>query len=482
MRNGCQLITYPDRLGGDLRALGTVLRDYIDKAVVGVHILPFFPSSADRGFAPLTYREVDPAFGTWTDLEEALSGRDFIVDFMFNHISRRSEYFQDFVRHHDRSQYRGLFIRYKDFWPGGEPSEEDLSRIYTRKPRPPYLEVEFDDGTTEKVWCTFDYEQIDLNMRSETGRQFVRESLEFLCRFEPSLIRLDAFAYAAKRPGTSCFFVEPDVWELLNFAQETVAPYGAALLPEVHEHHTMQQRISDHGYWVYDFALPMLVLQAIYDGNGSNLTRWLASCPRRQVTTLDTHDGIGVVDVRGLMSDEDIDRTKENLFGQGASAKRIYNTPTYNNLDIYQINCTYYSALGNDDDAYILARAIQLFAPGVPQVYYVGLLAGPNDVELVEETKIGRDINRHNYTPSEIEREFARPVVRRLLRLMEFRNSHPAFGSVDSPVEVETRDKATFTILRRSGDAAARLDVDLASRTFRVFVGAVGSPLSEVAL
>jgi sucrose phosphorylase len=115
-------------------------------------------------------------------------------------------------------------------------------------------------------------------------------------------------------------------------------------------------------------------------------------------------------------------------------------------------------------------------------VYYVGLLAGPNDVELVEETKIGRDINRHNYTPSEIEREFARPVVRRLLRLMEFRNSHPAFGSVDSPVEVETRDKATFTILRRSGDAAARLDVDLASRTFRVFVGAVGSPLSEVAL
>jgi len=74
------------------------------------------------------------------------------------------------------------------------------------------------------------------------------------------------------------------------------------------------------------------------------------------------------------------------------------------------------------------ARTIQLFAPGIPQVYYVGLLAGRNDFKLVEHTKNGRDINRHNYTLDEIASDIQKPVVRRLLRLMEFRNSYPAFN------------------------------------------------------
>lgn len=98
--------------------------------------------------------------------------------------------------------------------------------------------------------------------------------------------------------------------------------------------------------------------------------------PKHQFTTLDTHDGIGIVDVKDLMPDEEIDRTKEMMFSEGANVKKIYNTAAYNNLDIYQVNTTYYSALGNQDDAYLLARAIQFFAPGIPQVYYVGMLAG----------------------------------------------------------------------------------------------------------
>ena len=76
-----------------------------------------------------------------------------------------------------------------------------------------------------------------------------------------------------------------------------------------------------------------------------------------------------------------------------------------NNLDIYQINSTYYSALGNDDASYLLSRVLQCFAPGIPQVYYVGLLAGENDIELLESSKEGRNINRHYYTLEEIDRE-----------------------------------------------------------------------------
>jgi sucrose phosphorylase len=213
----------------------------------------------------------------------------------------------------------------------------------------------------------------------------------------------------------------------------------------------------------------MLVLQALYDGTARNLKRWLSICPRRQFTTLDTHDGIGVVDVKDLMSDEEMERTRENVFSKGANVKRIYNTATYQNLDIYQINCTYYSALGEDDDAYLLARAIQFFTPGIPQVYYVGLLAGRNDVKLVEETKLGRNINRHAYSLDEIAAEIERPVVRRLFRLMDFRNTCRAF---DGSYEVLPSPDHILQVRWHLGTdrtiAMAELEADLKSRSFTI--------------
>ena len=81
------------------------------------------------------------------------------------------------------------------------------------------------------------------------------------------------------------------------------------------------------------------------------------------------------------------------------------------NLDLYQVNCTFYDALGRRDNEYLLARAIQFFAPGIPQVYYVGLLAGRNDMELLRRTGVGRDVNRHHYTAAEVNDELRRPVV-----------------------------------------------------------------------
>ena len=66
----------------------------------------------------------------------------------------------------------------------------------------------------------------------------------------------------------------------------------------------------------------------------------------------------------------------------------------------------------------------------------------------MEKTRVGRNINRHNYTLSEIREDFQKPVVQRLLRLMEFRNSYPAFNgefalikSSDSELILEWRQK-----------------------------------------
>ncbi len=463
--NKCQLITYPDSLGKNLQELLSIAEQYLQTAIGGIHVLPFYPSSADRGFAPLTYFEVGPAFGTWKEIETLAERFHLTADFMLNHISRQSEYFQDFVRQKDESPYADVFIRYDRFWPPGRPTEDDFRTIYTRKPRPPYLEVEFGDGSREKVWCTFDYEQIDLDLRSSTTRNILRQFLVHLCERGIRMVRLDAFAYAAKKVDTNCFFVEPEVWEYLEFVREIVAPYDVEILPEVHEHYSYQMRLAEKGYWVYDFSLPMLVLQALYDGDGSHLKHWLSICPRKQVTTLDTHDGIGVVDVIDLMEPEDLKRTKDNLYNLGANVKKRYNTPRYNNLDVYQLNCTFYSALGEDDDAYLLARAVQFFTPGVPQVYYVGLLAGRNDIDLVETTKIGRNINRHNYTIEEVEREISRPVVRKLFELMEFRNTCPAF---DGDFTLHDSKPHIIHITWDNGATCAELQADVKNKTFTI--------------
>ena len=430
-KNRIMLITYPDSLGKNIKDLHFVLEKYFKGAVGGVHILPFFPSSEDRGFAPVSYDTVDERFGDWHDVEALSENYYLMYDFMVNHISRSSPYFKDFVEKKEKSRYSDMFITFKKFWPGGEPSQEDMDRIYKRKPKPPYTEVKFNDGSMEKIWCTFSNEQIDLNIKSNVTKSFIKNTILSLIGHKAAIIRLDAFAFTVKKAGTNCFFVEPEIWELLNKAQGIADPGQSGerfVLPEIHEHYSIQLKLAEKGFWVYDFALPMMLLHAIYLKNSAPLKHWLNICPRKQFTTLDTHDGIGIVDVKDLLSDEEIEKTKEKLFSNGANVKKIYNTVLYNNLDVYQINCTYYSALGDNDDAYLLARAVQFFAPGVPQVYYVGLLAGKNDIELMERTKVGRDINRHAYTLEEIDAETKRPVVRKLLKMMKFRNEYEAFS------------------------------------------------------
>ncbi len=465
IKNKIVLITYADSMGKNLKELRELLTTHCQGVVGGVHLLPFFPSSADRGFAPLTYKEVDEKFGTWNDIEDL--GCDFylLFDFMINHISRQSKFFQDFKKNKDNSAYADLFIRYKDFWPQGEPSKEDVNLIYKRKPKAPFVNVEFNDGTREKIWCTFADEQIDLNITTETGKKFIRDSLAFLAEKGASIIRLDAFAYATKKAGTNCFFVEPDVWELLEYVESILKPYGVEILPEIHEHYSIQLKLADKGYWVYDFALPMLLLHALYSGSNKKLVNWLKICPRKQFTTLDTHDGIGVVDVRDLLSDEEIEETKEYLYSKGANVKRIYSTTAYNNLDIYQINCTYYSALGNNDQAYLLARAIQFFAPGIPQVYYVGLLAGENDIELLEKTKVGRNINRHYYTKEEVEENLERSVVKKLFSLMRFRNSYPAF---QGEYEINSINEELLEITWQNNEYETTLKANLKTHQYSI--------------
>ncbi len=239
-------------------------------------------------------------------------------------------------------------------------------------------------------------------------------------------------------------------------------------MPEIHEHYSIQMKIADHDYFIYDFALPMLTLHALYSGRSDCLAKWLTLSPMKQFTTLDTHDGIGVVDARDLLTQEELDYTSEKLYEVGANVKKVYSSASYNNLDIYQINSTYYSALGDDDASYLLARAIQCFAPGIPQIYYVGLLAGKNDIQLLETTKEGRNINRHYYSLAEIAEETERPVVKALFDLLRFRNTSPAFD-LAGEIQVKTPSPSELVIVRTGKEGIqAVLNADLAAKTFTI--------------
>lgn len=259
------------------------------------------------------------------------------------------------------------------------------------------------------------------------------------------------------------------LWTLLDKVRDIAAVSGAEILPEIHEHYTIQFKIADHDYYVYDFALPMVTLYSLYSGKVDRLAKWLKMSPMKQFTTLDTHDGIGVVDVKDILTDEEITYTSNELYKVGANVNRKYSTAEYNNLDIYQINSTYYSALGDDDQKYFLARLIQAFAPGIPQVYYVGFLAGKNDLELLESTKEGRNINRHYYSSEEIAKEVKRPVVKALLNLFTYRNQSAAFD-LDGRIEVETPNEATIVIERQNKDGShiATAEINLQDMTYRV--------------
>jgi sucrose 6(F)-phosphate phosphorylase len=436
VKNQVQLITYPDSLGGNLSNLHFVLENYFsDLFNGGVHILPPFPSSGDRGFAPLTYLEIDPQFGTWDDIKRIGEKHAILLDLMVNHISAKSTFFLDFLENGRESKYFDMFITLDKIWPDSKPIIKDLERIFLRRPEPFSEFVTTKTGQIEKVWTTFGKttpsEQIDLDITSPITKDLLAEFVKNFCKHGVQIVRLDAVGYVIKKRGSSCFFVEPEIFEYLEWISELANLFNIQILPEIHAEFVTQFKLADKGYWIYDFILPYTILDAFINKTSKRLNSYLRTRPHNQFTMLDCHDGIPIKpDLNGLYHSEDAAKVVEVCRKRGANFSLIL-SPEHkdsNGFDVHQIRGTIYSLLGCDDGVYLAARAIQLFTPGIPQIYYVGLLAGKNDEEAVLKFGEGREINRHNYSINEIDEEVKKPVVMKLLRMIRLRNSHPAFN------------------------------------------------------
>ncbi|NLD36655.1 MAG: sucrose phosphorylase [Desulfatiglans sp.] len=467
MKNQVQLITYVDRLsGGGFKQLNSLLRDEMRDLFGGAHLLPFFYpiDGADAGFDPIDHTQTDPKLGTWDDVRELGNTVELVADLIVNHVSSSSPQFLDYSKNGDASEYAGLFLSFDRVFPNGA-SESDILSIYRPRPTVPFSPLMLLTGEKRLFWTTFNPEQIDIDVSHSQATTYLDSILKQFQVAGIKMIRLDAVGYAIKKPGTSCFMI-PETYAFIAELTAKAHDLGIEVLVEIHSHYIKQIEIAKKVDWVYDFALPPLVLHALFNADSKPLAKWLSISPRNAVTVLDTHDGIGVIDVGaddidktpGLLAPNDINNLVETIHIRSKGESKKATGAAANNLDLYQVNCTFLDALGGCETEYLIARAVQFFAPGIPQVYYTGLLGGKNDMELLERSKVGRDINRHYYTNDEVDNALRQPMVKKIIDLISLRNSHPAFNG---EFHVEAPEKSLLLMIWKKDDQWIKLDVDL---------------------
>lgn len=323
--------------------------------------------------------------------------------------------------------------------------------------------------------------QMDLNAEAEVVWQFYEKTLKRLAKYGGKLIRLDAFAYLHKKPGLTNFFNIPGTWEYLERLKRIADANELTLLPEIHSQYGrhLYSEVADAGYHIYDFFLPGLMLDALDMGRNTHLLRWIEEIQSRGLRTINMlgcHDGIPLLDLdgytteegyqAGLMEKADIDAMVERVLERGGRVKNLFGA-NGKKIAYYQVNATYFSALGEDEQKLRLARAIQLFVHGIPQVWYLDLFAGKNDYEAADkpDTASHKEINRTTLTGEMVDEGMKRAVVLDQLEMMRLRNTASAFnGSLQIADTPSHQLEMTWS---HEGDSAT-LKADLKSYAFTI--------------
>ncbi len=403
------LITYGDMVRGAGPTPLAVLRRFVERyagdAVNTIHLLPFFPYSSDRGFAVIDDRRVDERLGSWEDIRSAKRRYDLMFDAVLNHGSSRSELFQEFLN--GNPLFKDFFIAFRS---PDELSPEQRRKIF--RPRTSDILTRFETLEGPRwVWTTFSPDQVDFNFRNPAVLLRILESLLFYVRKGADLLRLDAVTYLWAEPGTESVHL-PQTHEIVKLIRDVVdlAASGVALVTETNVPHAQNVAYfgngRDEAHLVYNFALPPLVLHAFFTADSGALSRWAMTMdPPSEETAflniLDTHDGIGLQGVRGVLPAEAIDSLVEQARRRGAWVS--HKATEEGGSEPYEINSTWWSALnpaaageGLDlqIERYIASRAIALVLRGVPGIYIHGALGTENDYGAAKASGVNRDLNR----------------------------------------------------------------------------------------
>ncbi len=491
------LITYGDQFQEPdrppLQTLATFLDDHLRDGISGVHILPFFPYSSDDGFSVMDYRQVDPALGDWDDV--AAIGRNYrlMLDFVANHISRHSAWFQAFLR--NEAPYRDYFIVV-------DPAV-DLSQVMRPRALPLLTPVATIDGV-RYVWTTFSDDQIDLNYANpQVLLEMTSVLLEYVAR-GAEIIRLDAIAYLWKEIGTSCIHLPQThaVVKLWRAVLDAVAPY-VLLITETNVPHDENIRYfgeplpetgsTNEAQMVYNFSLATLTLHALQTGDATRLSRWAATLqpPAPGATFFNfiaSHDGIGLLPARGILSEDEVQGLVAQTLAHGGQVS--YKANPDGSTSVYELNITLYDFLNDpthpdpavDVPRFLASQAILLSLVGVPGIYVHSLFGSRNCHKCFAATGQPRSLNRRKFNRPSLEMILADPtrhehqVFHAYRRLLWLRREQASFHPAASQ-RVLFGDPALFTLLRGDETEAPLLcSVNVSDRPTRLSLNAADLP------
>lgn len=433
------LITYGDQFRSPdatpLEALETFAQRHLKDTFSWIHILPFFPSTSDDGFAVADYRSVDPAMGTWEPVQRMARTFRMAYDLVLNHTSASHQWFEGYLQGDPR---------YQDFYQH-RPADYDSSSVV--RPRTHNLLTPFTlaDGTTRHVWTTFSTDQVDLNYSSPAVMLEMIDTLLFYVAQGAAMIRLDAIAYLWKEDGTSCIHHKKTHMAVRLFRAVVEAlGLNTVILTETNVPHDENVSYFGNGrneaHMVYNFALPPLTLQAFVAGTAEHLRRWAATLPERSEHTtflnfLASHDGIGVTPAAGWLSGEEMEDLLEAVQLRGG---RVSRKSTPQGEIPYELNINWFSAIADPEyprdlqvRAFLSSQAIMMALAGVPGIYMHSLVGSESWNEGVERDGYNRAINREKLSLEDLEGELTDRHSRR----------HPIFNGMRLLIGTRRRER-----------------------------------------
>ncbi|WP_028582973.1 sugar phosphorylase [Desulfogranum mediterraneum] len=444
------MITRPGEPG--LVTLGRFLGDFLKGLLPVVHILPFFPSSSDDGFAVIDYRRVDPEIGSWDDLESLAQQYRLMFDLVLNHVSSRSQWFEDF---------RGAVAPARNYFLEMDPATE-LSQVVRPRSSPLLTEVMTVKGK-KHLWTTFSDDQLDLNYANP---DVLLEMLDILLGYinkGAAILRLDAVAYLWKEVGSPCINLAQthELVKLLRDVVDHVTP-GTLLLTETnlpHGENVSYFGAGDEAHLVYQFSLPPLLLHALHSGSARHLAAWARSlsppppgCAYVNFTA--SHDGIGVRPLEGIVAGEELTQLVETI--RRCNGFVSCRSDSQGREQPYELNITYFDALkdlSHPDDLqrqvlrFLCSQTVMLGLQGIPAIYFHSLTASPNNQQGVLESGRYRSVNRGRWSDEELRLELADPatvtarVFREYQALLEIRAGLAAFHPDAEQVVLECAEE-----------------------------------------
>ena len=284
------------------------------------------------------------------------------------------------------------------------------------------------------------------------------------------IIRLDAVAYIWKDLGTNCVSRKQVhiILKLFRAVLKLVAP-NIMLLSEVNL--PQKQNISyfgegeDESHIIYDFTLPPLLLFSFCKGNAKKLSKWASHLRVKSdldfiFNSLDSHDGIGLSPVHGILTERESEFMTDIVRKRGGLVSCMIDD---GRKAPYELNTTWFSALKNDNEGedlsirkYLCSRAVALSLEGIPGIYIQGFFGLENDLGKVSKTGLKRDINRSELNIDELTKKLKDKnsresrIFTQLINLIKIRIKQKPFHPA-AKQEVLFLNNHVFSIVRTSG-------------------------------